>query len=1127
MNEREIFIAALRMPNAAERAAFLQEACGDNAELRAQVEQLLREHEQLGSFLEAPAVALVATVDTPISERPGTRIGPYKLLQQIGEGGMGVVWMAEQQEPVRRRVALKVIKPGLDSAQVLARFEAERQALALMDHPHIAKVLDAGATATGRPYFVMELVKGVPITKFCDQGHISPRERLELFIPVCQAVQHAHQKGIIHRDLKPSNVLIAQYDGKPVPKVIDFGVAKASGQKLTERTMFTEVGQIVGTLEYMAPEQAELNNLDIDTRADIYALGAVLYELLTGSPPFTRQQLRSVAFTEMLRLIREVEPPKPSTKLSSSAELPSLAAQRKLEPKRLTRLVHGELDWIVMKALEKDRSRRYETANGLARDLQRYLADEPVEASPPSAGYRLRKVLRKYRKPLITVTAFLVLALLAGAVTAWQAVRLARAERDAVVQQAQREQETQAALGRAETLRAQARAAPAGDLGLWAEARAMARRAEALLEGGPVEPALAERVRTLLRELAEEEKDRRMVAALETIRLRQTEIDEREMFDSPGADRRYSEAFRQYGLDVEALPVAEAVERVRQSAIREELIAALDNWIWSRRERDFTPGEDWWARARWDEDTVQTVLRAVADGADENAWRRAFRAAYAAKDPARLKELVKDAQLLEQRPSVQMLFGVVLMEAKLVEEALAVLRQAQQRYPADLWINHWLAFNLSNRNLAEAIGYYRAAVASYPSCPGVYINLGNALRAQGDLAGAIACFRKAIEFSPKAALAYTNLGLALQAQGDLAGAIVCYRQAIEYRPRYARAHFSLGNALRAQGDLAGAIACFRKVIEIDPKSTMAHTNLGLALQAQRQLDEAIQAFHQALEIDPKSAMAHYSLGNALQAKGLLDEAIQEYRAAIKLDPKGAMPHYSLGRVLRAKNRRDEAIQAFEEAIRLNPKFAYAYNQLGGTMRDLGKWDESIDAYRRAIALDPMDLGHHNGLGLGLAGKGRYDEAIVAYSAALALDPNNTIVRNNLRIAERRLALSHRLPAVLEGKDKPADNAERLELAFICLSNRKFGVAALRLYEEAFAADAKLTDDWRRPHRYNAACAAALAGCGLGKDADQLDDRERARLRRQALAWLRADLQAWGHQLDQSPDNASPLVAQKM
>jgi serine/threonine protein kinase/tetratricopeptide (TPR) repeat protein len=368
-------------------------------------------------------------------EGPGTRIGPYKLLQLLGEGGMGAVYMAEQEEPVKRRVALKIIKAGMDSERVIARFEAERQALAMMDHPHIAKVLDGGTTgepggvSPGRPYFVMELVKGIPITKFCDQEHLTPRERLELFIPVCQAVQHAHQKGIIHRDLKPSNVLIALYDGKPIAKVIDFGVAKATAQKLTDRTMFTEVGQIVGTLEYMAPEQAELNNLDIDTRADIYSLGVLLYELLTGSTPFTVKQLRSAAFDEMLRMIREVEPARPSTKLSSSEELPTIAANRKLEPVKLARLVRGDLDWIVMKCLEKERSRRYETANGLAMELQRYLADEPVLAGPPSAGYRVRKFLRRNRHGVMAAGLLLIALLVGLAGTTWGLVE-ARRQRD-------------------------------------------------------------------------------------------------------------------------------------------------------------------------------------------------------------------------------------------------------------------------------------------------------------------------------------------------------------------------------------------------------------------------------------------------------------------------------------------------------------------------------------------------------------------------------------------------------------------------------------------------------------------------------------------------------------------------
>jgi tetratricopeptide (TPR) repeat protein len=444
-----IFFAALEKTTPEVRSAYLDVACGDDADLRQRVERLLTAHPQVGSFLAPPAVdpsadplaataAHVPSPDNGLSAEPASAAignvlaGRYKLLQQIGEGGMGTVFMAEQSSPVKRMVAVKIIKAGMDTAQVIARFEAERQALAMMDHPSIAKVLDAGATETGRPFFVMELVKGVPITGFCDQNQLTPRERLELFVPVCQAIQHAHMKGIIHRDIKPSNVLIALYDGKPVPKVIDFGVAKAAGQKLTERTMFTAFGALVGTLEYMSPEQAELNQLDIDTRSDIYSLGVLLYELLTGTTPLTRQRIKDAAYSEILRLIREEEPPKPSTRLSESKDsLASLSAQRKTEPARLAKLVRGELDWIVMKALDKDRSRRYETANGLARDIEHHLNDEAVEACPPSAGYRLRKFARKHKTALIATTAFALLLLAGAIVSTWQAVRATRAESEA------------------------------------------------------------------------------------------------------------------------------------------------------------------------------------------------------------------------------------------------------------------------------------------------------------------------------------------------------------------------------------------------------------------------------------------------------------------------------------------------------------------------------------------------------------------------------------------------------------------------------------------------------------------------------------------------------------------------
>ncbi len=442
MTEDMLFANALELPFT-ERSAYLATACAGDNSLRKRVEALLAAYDPTDSFLEVPAVAFPQSDNTrtsssvsnlldPHAVKPGTCISHYRLLKKIGEGGMGVVYLAEQEAPVRRQVALKIIKPGLDSAEVVARFEAERQALALMSHENIARVLDAGETNTGRPFFVMEVVNGISITKYCDQETLTPRQRLELFLPVCQAVQHAHQKGIIHRDLKPSNVLIALDDGRPVPKIIDFGVAKATCQRLTERTMFTGLGQVIGTLEYMSPEQAEGSTLDVDTRSDIYSLGVLLYELLTGMTPLDKKKLHSAALGEMLRMIREDDPAKPSTRISQSGDaLPSISAQRNTEPAALPKIMRGELDWIVMKCLEKDRSHRYETANGLARDIQRHLNDEPVEACPPSAGYRLRKFLRRYRGPVAAASVIAVL-LVAGIVgTTWGMVEALNQKREA------------------------------------------------------------------------------------------------------------------------------------------------------------------------------------------------------------------------------------------------------------------------------------------------------------------------------------------------------------------------------------------------------------------------------------------------------------------------------------------------------------------------------------------------------------------------------------------------------------------------------------------------------------------------------------------------------------------------
>jgi serine/threonine protein kinase/Flp pilus assembly protein TadD len=843
MDEASIFLEALKNPSPDERAAFLDRACGGNDELRRSVELLLRAHDKAGGFLADSPAPVGVTVDRPIAECPGTVIGPYKLIQQIGEGGMGTVWMAQQTEPLRRLVAVKVIKAGMDSRQVIARFEAERQALALMDHANIARVLDAGTSSAGRPYFVMDLVKGVPITKYCDEHHLTPRQRLELFVPVCQAVQHAHQKGIIHRDLKPSNVLVALYDGKPVPKVIDFGVAKATGQSLTEKTLVTSFGAIVGTLEYMSPEQAEINQLDIDTRSDIYSLGVLLYELLTGSPPFSRKDLERAGMLEMLRVIREQEPSKPSTKLSTADGLPTLAANRGTEPAKLMKLVRGELDWIVMKALEKARNRRYEAANAFAQDLQRYLADEPVQACPPSVGYRLRKFVRR-NKAAFGMAAVVTLAVMfvVGSLGWTARDRIAREQeiaRDRAARQAAIRERVMLALEEAGKLQQE---------GHWREALDAAKRAEALLATGGSEEETQQRVRQGLG-------DMRMLANLEEVRARSTTNEAG--FDLNEEDSGTARAFRDYGIDIDVLARDEAARRIRAQSIRCELAVFLDSWSHVRRRlanRGAKPiGKDW------------KELLEIARAADPDPWRDRFRKAVLNNDRQALVGLAVEAPIASLPVETVDRLGDALLGNDTVKDAAAFLKKGQQLHPQDYWINVNLAnclLRLGPQHIEDAIHYYTAAVALRPEAALSHANLGNALEAQGKLDEAIACYRKAVELGPKHSWIYKSLSDALDRQGKPNEAAAAYRE-----------------VLRLKAD--ETVAAAREGVRLRPEDHFAHYTLGTVLGKQGKLDEAIAAYKEALRRKP-DILAHHILNNLAWDFSCSDPKVRDPKRAVEL-----------------------------------------------------------------------------------------------------------------------------------------------------------------------------------------------------------------------------------------------------
>lgn len=986
--------AAIEIGDLAAREAYLRHACEGDSQQLEELQGMVQDYFAAGSLFDRPAV-LAPTLDVGGQPEVGAWIGPYKLRELLGEGGMGSVYVAEQEKPVRRKVALKVIKLGMDSRQVIARFEAERQALALMEHINIARVLDAGKTQGGRPYFVMELVRGQPITEHCDIAELDTRQRLELFLQVCRAVQHAHQKGVIHRDLKPSNVLVAMNDAEPVVKVIDFGIAKAIGQQLTDNTLYTAFSQMVGTPLYMSPEQAGHSNLDIDTRSDIYSLGVLLYELLTGDTPFDRETLKQAGFDEIRRIIREIEPPKPSARFSTlkAANQSTIAHQHRVEPGKFSQLLRGELDWIVMKAMEKDRNRRYESANGLARDVERYLNDEPVEACPPSATYRLKKLFRRHQSKVIAATMLLTALMIAVATSVTLAVR----ERQAAQRRLLVQRGINDALTDVAHLRGLASTNSLGKQETLTRAREQILRAKALADTGDAEADVISRVQQLAAELELEQRDSQLLAALDEAWLTEPNLD---------WDRRYAndkslpllrKALSDYGLRVDQDDPQFVASQIKNKSelVHSAIVAALYEWysllappigVAFKYNKDFgmvtyvspesPAGRDGRLKAG-----VRIV--GIGEGADASFTSTSGMTVSQIFEhlrgepgtPVRLEVLpnaVKQPQIIElQRdPTADWLWAVIQAAdpdpwRQNVRNACELqdvpLRRAELEELVDAadfsnqpvrFLNQVGAELLRVSAIDRATEFLKRLWQEYPDDLSTNISLAISLRRSkpAQIEQGLQYYTTAIALRPESALLRNMRGIVFDELGKTEEAIADFREAIRQEPDYATPHSNLGVVLAGKGKLEEAIDEYRQAIRLKPDVPDAYNNLGNALIDQGKLDEGIAEYREAIRLKPDLFESHANLANVLSSQGRFREAVSEYREAIRLKPTVPNVHASFGDCLFKMEDLETAVSEYREEIRLFPNEPHAFNGLAWLFATSSnpKWRQPAQALELAM-----------------------------------------------------------------------------------------------------------------------------------------------------------------------------------
>jgi serine/threonine protein kinase/tetratricopeptide (TPR) repeat protein len=1025
-------------------------------------------------LVEATAERLAAAQngEDPAAPQAGT-LGDFRILREVGRGGMGIVYEAEQIS-LGRRVALKVLPfAATMDPRHLQRFQNEARAAASLEHPHIVPVYGVGSER-GVHYYAMKFIDGQSLAEVIDEVKKTKDTNLkatentekkqntamsslcslclcgstnfyksvaELGIQAAEALEHAHSLGIVHRDIKPANLMIenspATADNSPLtthhsPKlwITDFGLARTAAD-----AGLTMTGDVLGTLRYMSPEQALAKHGLVDHRTDVYSLGVTLYELLTGTPAVEGKDREEI--------------------------LNAITMKELKSPRALDSSIPLDMETILLKAMEKNATDRYATAKEMADDLRRYLNHETIRARRPSFTQRARKWVRRHRTATTAVAVCVAVGCLAivGSVSwAWGERTVRRREAEAKV------------------LEAFDSAIPGLEEGYpWDPTLVSAtQRAEAQLSAGSISLTYRLRVEQLLQDVE-------VLRHLEKARLQVALWSEATGFDFAGADRLYAEAFEGYGLDVASPDAEGTAQRLRNSAIVAHLVAALNHWAYVQNALEKGRGKP---------------LRDLADLADDDSWQRRQRAAARQKDRRALELLAEEAGVLKQRPTNLTMLAIDLRDCGSLPAAERLLRLAQLEYPSDFWINFGLANLLLHDDTsdpADAVRFFQAALSLRPSSTVTYVNLSQALKNQGKLIDAEAASRKAIALTPHEALAYSSLAGTLGSQKRWVEAEVAAREAFALKPEDALFRVNLSYVLNNRGKATESETHCRKAISLKPNLAAAYLNLGSALSKQGRLEEAESALRKAIALEPNYDTALGELGAFLGNHGQLAEAETTLKKAIALKPGSASAHYNLGTVLLKQRKLAEAERAFGKAIALEPNHAEAHCNLGLTLRYAGQFEEALVECRRGHELGSKDP--------------RWPY------------PSSQWVEE----AEFLLRIEARLSAVLTGETQPVDVGELLALAQMCQEYKDLYLAAYRFYTEAFAKQPKLADDLEQQHRYSAACAAALVSSGQGKDVDQIDSTERARLRRQALDWLRADLAAYRQALDKQPVKARPVL----